>query len=85
MFAKKNILIVDDDTLTAQSTKSILEQSGYGVEWVQDGQVALNVLEDILPDLILLDIVMPNVDGFTVVKKLKYIEKLKVSLNDKYQ
>ena len=77
MSAEKNILIVDDDKLTAQATKAILEHNGYKVKWVQDGEVALNVLEDIVPDLMILDIVMPNVDGFTVAKKLKYKDKLK--------
>ncbi|MFH2137773.1 MAG: response regulator [Candidatus Omnitrophota bacterium] len=77
MGKKKNILIVDDDVKIINSMKSFLEEKGYDVVNAPDGEVALDILGEIVPDLIILDIVMPKIDGFTVAKAIKYNEKTK--------
>ncbi|MCP4650537.1 MAG: response regulator [PVC group bacterium] len=77
MSEKKLILIVDDDVVTASLAKAFLEEKGYRVTHVQDGEVALVLLEDVVPDLIIMDIVMPKIDGFTTAKRIKYNDKVK--------
>ena len=69
--SKKKILVVEDeqDLLTLQSM--LLSIEGYTVEGVMDGQTALDVVETMKPDLILLDIMLPEVDGFQVCRQLK--------------
>lgn len=68
---KKKILVVEDeqDLLTLQSM--LLSIEGYTVEGVMDGQTALDVVETMKPDLILLDIMLPKIDGFEVCRQVK--------------
>jgi len=67
----KKVLIVDDD----KDILTILKQSfigkGFSVISAQDGEEGLKMIEEEKPDLILLDIVMPKMDGVTMAKKLK--------------
>jgi two-component system, sensor histidine kinase and response regulator len=71
------ILIVDDTPVNLKLLGDILEGEGYIVRPVPNGKLALNVAEKGKPDLILLDIMMPDMDGFEVCKKLKENLKLK--------
>ncbi len=66
-----NILIVDDVPANLQILCSILEREGYKVRPVTSGKLALQVVEKMKPDLILLDIMMQGMDGFEVCRKLK--------------
>lgn len=66
----KKILIVDDDGINCLLAKHALADN-YNVETVNSGAVALSFLEKEIPDLILMDIEMPEMDGKTVVKKIK--------------
>ena len=68
---KKLILIVDDNPDNITLLGSLLTKSGYEVGAVPDGQRALKFIKNKLPDLILLDIMMPDLDGFEVCEKLK--------------
>jgi two-component system cell cycle sensor histidine kinase/response regulator CckA len=73
----KNILIVDD---VADNLKILSEQlmsKGYTVRPVTSGELALKTIETALPDIILLDIKMPNMDGYEVCRRLKANEKTK--------
>ncbi len=74
---KKTILIVDDDHTTAAATKAFLEEKGYEVGHSPDGEAALSTLKTNIPDLILLDIIMPQIDGFTVARRIRYDERTK--------
>ncbi|MDD5746768.1 MAG: response regulator [Candidatus Omnitrophica bacterium] len=74
---KKFILIVDDDHVTAAATKVFLEEKGYEVTHAPDGEAALSMLKTTIPDLILLDIIMPQIDGFTVARRIRYDEQTK--------
>lgn len=73
----KNILLVEDDPLLVDIYKTKLEESGFGVRVVQDGNAVQGALESSKPDLILLDIVLPNVDGWSILQAIKQNEKLR--------
>ncbi len=65
------ILVVDDDPATRLMLRRALERDGYRVEEADDGAAALERYERIGPDLILMDAVMPGVDGFTACARLQ--------------
>ncbi|MBB6634390.1 hybrid sensor histidine kinase/response regulator [Cohnella thailandensis] len=65
------ILIIEDDATTSQMMTYMLEREGYRVHRAEDGQKALDLLEKLEPKLILLDLMMPNMDGFEFVEKLR--------------
>jgi two-component system sensor histidine kinase/response regulator len=70
------ILIVDDLPANLKVLGSILESEGYIVRPVRNGKLALDVAEKVMPHLILLDILMPGMDGFEVCRRLKENQKL---------
>ena len=72
-----NILIVDDIPANLKVLGGILKDSGYKIRPVLNGQMALQVAELEQPDLILLDIMMPGMDGYEVCRQLKGNPKLK--------
>lgn len=74
---KDLILIVDDVEQNVAIASQILRTGGYGIMAAFSGETALRMLEKRVPDLILLDIMMPGMDGFEVCMKLKQNEKLK--------
>lgn len=65
------ILIVDDDLAMAQMLKLMLSLSGFEAEAVNSGEEALRVLAGPLPNGVLLDLMMPNIDGLTVLRRLR--------------
>ncbi|MBF2065042.1 MAG: response regulator [Calothrix sp. C42_A2020_038] len=67
----ETILIVDDHPSNLQVLFALLESSGFRVLAVQNGENALQIADTALPDLILLDILMPGIDGFEVCRLLK--------------
>ena len=73
----KRILVVDDDENILNLEKTILEQKGFDVTGAAGGAQALKLLADQTFDLILLDVMMPEVDGFTVCRKIKEDSRLK--------
>lgn len=72
---KENILIVDDSDEILFFLSNLLEEEGYETLEANSGETALNLLEENNPDLILLDIRMPGIDGFEVCKRVKSNEK----------
>ena|SRR2546430_15863771 len=68
--AKKKLLVVEDDVDIRLGLKELLEDEGYEVDQAENGQEALGKLGDVLPDVILLDLMMPVMDGFTFLSKL---------------
>ena len=73
----KRIVIVEDDPFTTHLLSFILELEGYEIHTAKNGEEALDTIKNIMPDLILLDIIMPVMDGYNVLKKTKTDEKLK--------
>lgn len=73
----KKILIVEDDVTLAKLYQKKLTLSGFEVEVSFNGKEAVVKATEILPDLILLDIMLPGIDGFEVVKQLQKSEKTK--------
>ena len=68
---KKRILVVDDHEDNIELLRARLEARGYEVEGASDGQAALDAVRRVCPDLILLDVMMPKMDGIEVVRRLK--------------
>ena len=73
----KQILVVDDDENILNLEKTILEQKGFDVIGAGGGAEALTLLGQRTFDLVLLDVMMPEVDGFTVCRKIKEDPRLK--------
>lgn len=65
-----SVLLVEDDSATAQATAHVLQELGYSVQWTRNGQEALEALGAREFDAIVLDLVMPHVDGFAVLEHL---------------
>ncbi len=72
------ILIVDDEPRLIRLMRLNLEHAGYEVFEAQNGQQALEQNSDVLPDLILLDVMMPELDGFETLKLLREISTVPV-------
>ena len=66
-----NILIVDDTPANVRVLSDALMQCGYEICSAMSGERALEIVQDFVPDLILLDVMMPEMDGYTVCKRLK--------------
>ena len=72
MAARRNrILVIEDDPAVAQSLKAGLERDGYAVTWKASGSDAVAYARDRQPDLILLDIRLPDLSGFDVCRELR--------------
>ncbi|RKZ00875.1 MAG: diguanylate cyclase response regulator [Candidatus Hydrothermota bacterium] len=71
------ILIIDDDKFIRKTISTILQKEGYTVIEAKDGAEGLKLAKEVLPNLILCDIVMPGMDGFEVKKRISEIEELK--------
>lgn len=69
--SEKRILVVDDDANTRITLQSMLEISGYQIITANDGQEAIETIETILPDIILSDVMMPEIDGLEFCQFLK--------------
>lgn len=65
------ILLVEDAAINARIMTAVLQRAGYGVCWVSSGEKALEMALAQKPDLILLDVVLPGIDGFEVCRRLK--------------
>lgn len=69
------VLIVDDEPLNLEVLESFLHGTGYKIIRAANGEAALNVLDKESIDLILLDIMMPGIDGYGLCKKIKSQER----------
>jgi CheY-like chemotaxis protein len=75
--AKKHILVVDDETDIVEFLTQLLEDNGYEVTSAYDGQAAMKMVEARKPDLILLDLQMPEETGTGFYRKLQHKRDLK--------
>ncbi|MHB8811219.1 MAG: response regulator transcription factor [Desulfobulbaceae bacterium] len=67
----RNVLVVDDEPNIVLSIKFLINQQGYEVRTASNGEEALQELSRQIPDLILLDIMMPKPDGYEVCQKIR--------------
>src|SRR3990167_8080535 len=71
MSTKKHILLVEDDEFLAELYATKLNLEGFEVSLAADGEKGLRMIKEKKPDLVLLDIVLPKMDGFEILKKMK--------------
>lgn len=67
----KVILAIDDEPATLRLLDVVLEQAGFEVDGAEDGEEALERIEESLPDLCILDVMMPRMDGWEVLRVLR--------------
>jgi CheY-like chemotaxis protein len=67
----KKILLVDDNDAVRELLREVLEGAGYEVQEAADGHEALERVEEIRPNLVMLDLQMPKLDGFSVLRALR--------------
>ena len=75
---KKKILLVDDDPSILKFLSIKLRISGYEVVVALNGQEALELVNSVKPDLMLLDVIMPVIDGFEVLERVRAVSKLPI-------
>lgn len=71
MNKRKKILIVEDEESLLKLESILLTSKGYEVEGVADGLAAMEAIKKSQPDLVLLDIMLPEIDGFEVCRRIK--------------
>jgi DNA-binding response OmpR family regulator len=69
--AAKSILVVDDEATIRDVIRRYLERDGFMVREAADGYAALDALEEALPDLIVLDLMLPGIDGLTLTRQIR--------------
>ncbi|WP_027177750.1 hybrid sensor histidine kinase/response regulator [Maridesulfovibrio bastinii] len=74
-FIRADVLVVEDNNINWSITKEVLSGFGIDSEWAQNGKVALKMIEQKDYDLILMDVQMPVMDGYTATKELRKISK----------
>jgi DNA-binding response OmpR family regulator len=77
MVSKKKVMLVEDDAFISDIYRVKLGKEGLEVLPAENGLEAMKILEKTIPDLVLLDIIMPYMDGMDVLKKMKNEEKWK--------
>jgi CheY-like chemotaxis protein len=65
------ILVVDDDPHSLEIVRTYLQARGYSVVTARDGREALGMLDSVQPSLVLLDVMMPGIDGWEVARRMK--------------
>ena len=73
----KRILIVDDEQDIVESLKFVLEVSGFTCYCAYNGEDGLRMAKELSPDLIILDVMMPKINGYKISRLLKYDKKYK--------
>ena len=73
----KKVLIAEDSPTVLAMVKAAISQEGYEVHTAIDGMEALNKARSVMPDLIILDLMLPKMDGYNVCRMLKFDAKFK--------
>jgi CheY-like chemotaxis protein len=71
------VLVVEDDVFLIKAYVAKLGNSGFELQTAKDGEEAISILQNYMPDVILLDLVMPRKDGFSTLEDIKKDDKLK--------
>jgi DNA-binding response OmpR family regulator len=72
----QKILVVDDDPYILMSLEFLMKKNGYNVLVARNGTEAMQIVKEFIPDLVLLDIMMPDVNGYEICKYIKSTKKL---------
>ncbi len=75
--AKRNILVIEDDKEMTELITQVLTKEGYFVDIAYDGEDGFNKLKSTRPDMVILDIMLPKLDGRDLLKKAKQDEHIK--------
>ena len=67
----KNILVVEDEPSIAEVVSLYLKRAGYHVQIASDGRQAMNIFERQMPDFVILDLMLPQVDGLSLTRWLR--------------
>lgn len=78
MKTKQKVFILDDDKNICELIKIYLEKEGYEVETAFDGKQAIRDFNSIQPDLVILDIMLPNMDGFQVCREIRRVSSVPI-------
>jgi len=73
----KRVLVVEDDKFLVNAYRVKLSKAGYDVKVATDGEEVMKLLQTFVPDMIILDLVIPKKDGFSVLQDLKSTNSLK--------
>jgi len=73
----KKVLIIEDDTFLQGLVATKMAKEGYDISTAGDGESAVKTADEKVPDIILLDLILPNMDGFEVLAKVRKNESLK--------
>ncbi len=73
IMTKPHLFLVEDDLSFGAVLKSYLEINDFEVDWVDDGQHALNQFKKVSFDICILDVMLPNIDGFTIAAEIRKI------------
>ncbi len=76
--ATKSILVVDDETTIREVVRRYLERDGFTVIEAEDGYAALDAIEETAPDLIVLDLMLPGIDGLTITRHLSHRHRIPI-------
>jgi two-component system alkaline phosphatase synthesis response regulator PhoP len=77
MMLKQRILVVDDDKEVVRLMRAYLEQAGYGVLVAHNGESAMHILRRERPDLVLLDLMLPDLDGWDITRTMRADQTLR--------
>lgn len=69
--SKAKVLIIEDDKFLSELISTKLDKEGYGIALAGDGEAGYKKIEEYKPDIVLLDIMLPGMDGFEVLEKIK--------------
>ena len=72
------VLVVDDEVRILRILQRVLELEGYQVVTAQNGKAALNVFDKETPELVLLDVMMPDVNGYTVCQQIREFSQIPI-------
>lgn len=76
---KRKILIVDDEPNIVMSLEYAFKKNNFDVFIARDGEEAIQIIQDTIPDVVLLDVMMPNVDGFQTLDYIKAQDHLQTT------
>jgi two-component system cell cycle response regulator len=77
---KKHVLLIEDSPTQAQYMRLLLEDAGYHVTFAETGQKGIEIAEAAQPDVVLLDVVLPDLDGFSVCHRIRQRSRLYIPI-----